>query len=63
MKRVPINERVASKIVAENPTLTGQIVEERTVFYNDSGVPVLELFKSENFVSYYAYMQEYKQEE
>lgn len=66
MKLVPINERLASKLISEHPSLTGEIVEIRTIF-SENGVPVFQMKKEvkndQEWVSYSMYMPEYKQGE
>lgn len=65
---VPISERIASKIVAEHPSLTGVIEKSTTVFYaNDK--PIMSMTRSldeesgQYWVSYQVYCDEYSLKE
>lgn len=68
-RRIPINSHMASKIVAEHPSLEGVINKMTTVTtFSANGVPVLEMEKTfsvdgQELVSYYTYVEEFKQEE
>lgn len=67
MKRVPISERLAAKLVKEHDSnLTGVVEEERTVFYTADKQPIFAMTKiydasNQNFwYSYEAFFEEYK---
>lgn len=66
--RVPISERIASKLVKENDNnLTAYIVATKTIFKNAQGEEIFEMTKEmrgeQEMVSYAMYMPEYKQGE
>lgn len=66
MKLIPINQRLASKLVDENPKLTGEIVEIRTIFKDENGKALFEMTRSvhgdKEMLSYAMYMPEYNSE-
>jgi hypothetical protein len=68
-RRVPINSSMASRIVAEHPSIEGVINQLTTITtFTANGVPVLEMEKTfpvdgQELVSYYTYIEEFKQEE
>jgi hypothetical protein len=68
--RVPISERIASKIVAEHPNMVGVILEKKTIFYDEGGnEPILELIQrvdevsGQSYTAYSAYCERYTQGE
>jgi hypothetical protein len=65
--KVPINEKLAAKLVEENEgNLTGFMTEIRTVFKTPDGEPIFELHKQvkneQEYISYFAYFTKYGQE-
>ena len=66
--KIPISERIASKIVKEHPSLTGVISAQTTTFF-DNGEPVLEVKKyvdetsGASYTAYQAFVEVYKQKE
>ena len=66
--KIPISERIASKIVKEHPSLTGVVSSSTTVFY-DNGEPVLEVKKyvdetsGASYTAYQAFVSKYEQGE
>jgi hypothetical protein len=69
MKRIPISERIASKMAAEHKELKGVVEKSVTVFYNEHNQPVFEVVREvkplhslQEWVSYFGYVSEYKAE-
>ncbi len=46
--RIPINERMASKMASEHKELKGYVEETRTVFVDENGIPVFEKVERNN---------------
>ncbi len=66
--KVPINERIASKLITENENnLKGIITETRTTFVNENNEPVFEMHKQMKdegeYVSYFGFFTEHKLED
>lgn len=66
--KIPISERLASKIVSEHPNLTGVVSSSTTIFY-DKEEPVLEMKKyvdeetGNSYIAYQAFVSKYEQGE
>lgn len=67
--RIPVSERIISKVIAENEDLKGIVEEQTFVFYKQDGTVAYEMHQRFHeaspygLVSYYIYADEYKQKE